>query len=117
MPTDTLTITNLELWTCIGIHAEERKIEQRLLVTVEMSVDAKTAAKDDSVNQSINYSDVATDLKELATKERKTIERFAEDAAQMILKKHRADSVAMTVKKFALQRAEYVAITLVRKKL
>lgn len=111
---DILTITDLELWTSIGVPKDEREVEQRLLVTVEMSLDAKPAAKSDDVKKSVNYVDVANDLKELSLKERKTIERFAEDAARMILKKHHVRGVTVTVKKFAIPGSAHVAITLSR---
>ncbi len=112
--TDLLTITDLELWAHIGVPKEERETEQRLLVTIEMSLDAKAAAKSDDVKKSINYVDVTGDLKKLAMTERKTIERFAEDAAQMILKKHRPTSVTVTVKKFAVPGTESVSVRITR---
>lgn len=111
---DLLTITDLELWTFIGVSAGERKTEQRLLVTVEMHLDTKAAAKSDDVKKSINYFDVTEDLKKLALTERKTIERFAENAAQMILKKHGASGVTVTVKKYAIPESGCVALTVRR---
>ncbi|NOS68100.1 MAG: dihydroneopterin aldolase [Candidatus Peribacteraceae bacterium] len=113
---DLLTITDLELWTHIGVPKEERETEQRILVTVEMEIDAKAAAKSDDVKKSVNYSDVTNDLKELAKKERKTIERFAEDVAQMILKKYKTTAVTVTVKKFAIPGARHVTLTIIRTK-
>lgn len=114
MSVDTLTIADLELWTKIGVSAAERANEQRLLVTVEMSFDAKCAAKSDDVKLSINYFDVANDMRELATKERKTIECFAEDAAQMILRRCKTQAVAVIVKKCAIPGSAHVSITLHR---
>src|SRR3989338_531918 len=111
---DLLSIIDLELWTHIGVPKEEREAEQRLLVTVEMSLDAKADAKSDDVKKSINYFDVTNDLKKLALTERKTIERFAEDAAQMILKKYKQTGVTVTVKKFAVPGTAYVAMQITR---
>ncbi|MBI2635715.1 dihydroneopterin aldolase [Candidatus Peregrinibacteria bacterium] len=114
MSVDTLTIADLELWTHIGVSEEERATEQRLLVTIEMSFDAETAARSDDVKRSINYFDVANDMRELAMKERKTIEYFAEDAAQTILKNYKTSAVTVAVKKFALPGSAHVAVTLHR---
>ena len=111
---DTLSITDLELWTRIGVPREEREAEQRVLVTIEMSLDTRAAAQSDDVKKSINYVDVAEDLRALAKTERKTIERLAEDIAGMILEKHGAKHVAVTVKKFALPGAAHVSITIAR---
>ena len=113
---DRLSIIDFELWTHIGVPKEERKTEQRLVVTVEMSVDAKAAAKSDDVKKSINYADVAEDLKKLALIERKTIERFAEDIAKMILKSYKTSAVTVTVKKFAIPGSASVAIQMTRTK-
>ena len=111
---DLLTITDLELWTRIGVPLGERQAEQRLLVTVEMACDVSAAAKTDDVKKFIDYAGVTEDLKTLARTERKTIERFAEDVAQMILKKHGADAVSVSVKKFAIPGAKNVHVTIHR---
>ena len=111
---DRLTITDLELWTRMGVPPLERAAEQRLLVTIEMHLDTKPAAKKDDVKQSINYFDVCEDLKKLAKIERKTIERFAKDAALMISKKYKPENVSITVKKFAIPGSAYVAVQISR---
>ncbi len=111
---DSLTITDLELWTRIGVHAEERAVEQRLLVTIEMTLDTRAAAQADDVKHSINYFDVTQALKALAEEERKTIERFAEDIAGMILKNYSATEVTVSVKKFALPSAKDVHLVIRR---
>ncbi len=111
---DLLTITDLELWTRIGIPDLERETEQRLLITVEMNLDTRAAAKTDDVKKSINYFDVCEDLKTLAKTERKTIERFAEDAAQMILARHKPLSVRIHIKKFAIPGSSSISVTIER---
>lgn len=114
MMPDLLTITDLELWTRIGVTKAEREAEQRILMTVAMELDTKAAAKSDDVKKSINYSDVTADLKECAKKERKTIERFAENIAQMILRKYPAMKVMVNVKKFAVPESAHVSISINR---
>ncbi len=97
---DTLILRDLELLTRIGVTDEERRTPQRVLLSVDMAVDARTAGKSDNVTQSIDYAAVAEELKTLAKTERKTIERLAEDAATMILERFRPASVTVTVTKF-----------------
>ncbi len=111
---DLLTITDLELWTRIGVPKDERECEQRLLMTVEMTIDTRTAAKSDDVKKSVNYADVSRDLKTLALTERKTIERFAEDASQMILRKYTTASVTIHLQKFPLPDSKNIQLTIRR---
>ena len=115
-PSDTLIISDLSVWTHIGVPSVERATEQQLLVTVEMSLDTKAAAKSDDVKKSINYFNVAEDIKTLAKTERKTIERFAEEVAKMILKKHKTSSATVTVIKFPPIGAASVCLTVTRKR-
>ena len=115
MNADVLTITDLELWTNIGVPDQERATEQRLLVTLEMTIDSHAAAKSDDVKKTINYFDVSEDIKLLAKTERKTIERFAEDIAQMVLTKYKPDAVTVTVKKFAVPGTASISLRIFRK--
>lgn len=112
---DYLTITDLELWTNLGVSAEERRLEQRVLLSIELSLETQVAAKHDDIRQSVNYFDLAEDLRRtLAEKERKTIERLAEDVARLVLRKYKPAFVTVTVKKFALPGARSVNLTITR---
>ena len=109
-----MTIHDLELWTHIGVPEEERKKEQRLLVTLEMQLDTDAAAKSDDIEKSIDYEKVVAEIRVLAKAERKTLERFAEDIAESVLKKFHPEQVTVTVKKFALPGTASVSLTIVR---
>ena len=111
---DCITITDLEVWTHIGVPAAERATEQRLLISIECTLDTKASAKEDNVKKSINYLDLSFDIQKLAQKERKTIERFADDVARITLRNYKPESVTVTVKKFALPGAREVALTIIR---
>lgn len=111
---DYITITDLELWTHIGVPADERAIEQRLLISIECLLDTKNSAKSDNIKKSINYLDLSNDIHKLAQKERKTIERFAEDSASMTLKKYKPECVTVTVKKFAVPGTRGVSVRIKR---
>ena len=87
---DLLTLTDLELWTRIGVKPEEREAEQRLLVSIDMTVDSRAAAKSDDVKKTINYFDVTQDVKSLAIKERKTIERLLFEKNSTVRKRMKA---------------------------
>lgn len=96
---DLLTIHDIELWTCIGVPEVERKTEQRILVTIELSGDLSPIGTTDDVIKGIDYASLVTDVRALATTERKTIERLAEDIAEMILKKYAPASVTISIEK------------------
>ena len=111
---DQLMISDLEVWTHIGVTEEERGGEQRLLVSMDLALDTRETAKNDDLKKSIDYASVAEAIRDLSKAERKTIERFAEDAAAMILKKFHPERVTVTVKKYAVPGSAFVSMTIER---
>ncbi len=111
---DTITLRGLELRTRIGVAAHERSVPQRILVDIELTTDTRAAAASDDVSRSIDYAAVATDMKTLEGTERKTIERLAEDATELILKKYTPSSVTVTVTKFPPIGTERVEVRITR---
>lgn len=113
---DSLYIQDLEVWTRIGVPEEERAVEQRLLVSIELFTDLSATAKSDDVAKSIDYEQVTNDIRVLAGTARKTVERFVEDAAQMILTVHKpAGGVKVSAQKFVLPGVKAVHVTVFRK--
>jgi dihydroneopterin aldolase len=111
---DSLTITDLELWTHIGVPDEERKTEQRIHVTIELLGDLFPVGKTDDVTKGIDYEILTNDVRTLANTERKTIERLAEDIAAMILKSYKPQSVKVSVFKQPLPGVRGVTATITR---
>lgn len=111
---DSITISDLELRTRIGITDSERSTEQKVLVTVAMKTDITAVSKNDDVSAGIDYAVVREKILTLATVERRTIERFAEDIAQMILSNFRASGVTVAVKKFPFPDSAHVQIVIDR---
>ena len=111
---DHLTITDLELWTHIGVPEEEREREQRLLVTIELLFDARPAAETDDVQKSVDYEKLAADVRACAKSERQTIERLAEDIARMILEKYHPGQCSITEKKYILPGVKEVSVSIRR---
>ena len=62
---DTLTITDLELWTRIGVPDDERETEQRILVTIELSLDLSAVSASDDVTQGMDYETLTNDVRAL----------------------------------------------------
>jgi dihydroneopterin aldolase len=111
---DSLIIHDLELWTRIGVPEEERKTEQRILVTIELFGDLSSVAKSDDVTRGIDYEQLTNDVRSLATTERKTIERLAEDIAAMILTSYKPQSVKVSVWKESMPGVRGVMATIFR---
>lgn len=111
---DRLHISELELWTHLGVPDEERAKEQRVLVSVWMEIDSSKAGKSDDIEDSIDYQKVADRMRELAKVERKTIEKFGNDIADAILKEFKPKEVTVNVRKFAIPGSESVSLTLTR---
>lgn len=111
---DLLTIEDLEIWTRIGVPKEERAKKQRLSMSLWIQVDMKKTAENDDLKLAIDYEALVKDIKELAEEERKTIEKLAEDTAQMVLKKYKPIKIDLEVKKFVLPDAKYVSVSVTR---
>ena len=111
---DSIRITDLKVPTRIGVTPEERKADQTILVSVEMKTSTKKAGGTDMLGDTIDYHAVAEAIKEIGRQERKTIEKFAEDTAQMILGDFGASSVTVTIVKHILPDTKDVSVTITR---
>ena len=111
---DTLTISSIELWTHLGVPESERATEQRVLVTIIMNVDASKTGKTDDVHDTINYQAVVSDIRSLAIVARKTIERLAEDIAEMILRNYKPAIVTVCVTKYVLPGTKDICLSITR---
>jgi FolB domain-containing protein len=107
-------INNLEVETSIGITEEERANLQTLKISIDMETDLSAVCQSDDVNDTIDYAAVAESVKKLGRTERNTIEKFAEDTAQLVLKDFKPERVIVTVWKFILPDTEGVSITISR---
>ncbi len=81
-----LRIERLSAEGIIGVHNWERNQKQTLYVTLEMWLDTRAAATNDDLANAVDYSAVASDVRELvATAQAQTIEHLAEQIAQSLL--------------------------------
>ena len=97
---DCIRLTDIELWTHIGVPEAERATAQRLLVSIELQHNLKDVGTSDDISEGIDYADVTEKIVALGKKERKTIECLAEDIATMLLQDfHPDEGVTVTVTK------------------
>lgn len=112
---DSILLQDIEVRTRIGIEADERKAEQTLLVSVELLQSIKPVAKSDDLSKGIDYARATMEIVKLGVTERKTVERFAEDAATMLLKQFKpAGGVKVTVRKTPPLPLQSASVTIVR---
>ena len=112
---DKIIISDLEVWYCVGVPDDERAVAQRLLISVEMSLDFSQAAASDDLTKTIDYFAVSQQLLSFGTgRSWKLLEKLAEDICRMVLADFAAEHVAVEVKKFIIPETKYVAVRIER---
>ena len=110
-----ITIVDLEVFYHVGVPDEERAQPQRLLLTVAMEVDFSTAARSDSIADTVDYFAVSQRLlNHGAGRSWKLIEKLAADLAELILAEFKPEAVTVQVQKFPLPQARWVTVSLTR---
>lgn len=117
---DKIYINNLEFIGFHGVFPEEKKLGQKFLVSLELTVDTREAGKTGDLTKSVHYGLVAQDVEKLfQEKSIDLIETCAENIAEMVLKKYElVKEVKVIVKKpwAPLQmHFENVAVEITRK--
>jgi len=115
---DLIRIVDLEVYTHIGVSDEERARLQRLLISLDLTVDCVAqAAITDDVAKTVNYYDVAQQVKALAGKKpRKLLETLAEEIATDLLARFSIKKLTLEIKKFILPETQYVSVKIDRPK-
>jgi len=107
-----ITIVDLEVFYSVGVTEEERANPQRLLLTVDMSLDFSSASISDRIEKTINYQDVAEELLKFGNgRSWKLLEKLVDNLAEFVLARYKPQSVLVEAKKFAIPQARYVAVT------
>jgi dihydroneopterin aldolase/2-amino-4-hydroxy-6-hydroxymethyldihydropteridine diphosphokinase len=98
---DKIIIKDIELYGYHGVHIEEKELGQKFLVSVEISMDTRSAAKSDNLHDTINYGEISIRVdKHFRSKKYDLIESAAEELANLILTSYeKADGVKIMVKK------------------
>ncbi len=110
-----ITIADLEVFYCVGVSDEERAKPQRLLLTLDLSVDISSAAVSDRIEKTINYHTLAQELLSFGKgRSWKLVEKLASNIADMVVSQYKPDGVMVEVKKFAIPEARYVAVSVAR---
>ncbi|WP_455196844.1 dihydroneopterin aldolase [Kaarinaea lacus] len=83
---DIIYLNDLEIETIIGIFDWERKVKQKVRVSLEMAADIRKAARSDKIEDTLNYKSVAKRLIDfVGNSEFQLVETLAERIADIII--------------------------------
>jgi 7,8-dihydroneopterin aldolase/epimerase/oxygenase len=112
---DEIHIEQLEVFTRIGVPEEERANPQKLTVSISLWSYEQTSDVADHIERAVNYSAVAEEAKNFVRDQSVSlIETLADRLASHLLKSFPIQKVTLELRKFALQDAKYVSITVTR---
>jgi 7,8-dihydroneopterin aldolase/epimerase/oxygenase len=112
---DEVHIEQLEVFTVIGVLEHERKGLQRLTVSISFWPYEQAGDLADNIDKAVNYSAVAEEAKRFAREQVfGLVETLADELANHLLKSFPIQRVTIELRKFALQDAKYVSVTVTR---
>jgi len=110
-----ISIVDLEVHYCIGVPDEERAKPQKLLLTIEMSLDLSAAAHSDRVEETINYQRVVDELLQFGQgRSWRLLEKLVSNIAERLMAEYKPESLLVEAKKFVIPQARYVAVSMTR---
>jgi 7,8-dihydroneopterin aldolase/epimerase/oxygenase len=109
-----LNIQDLRIRCIVGVHTQERKVEQDLLVDIRLEFDFSEAAHTDQIDLTIDYTRLALMLELWMQREKiQLIETLAARACILITDEWpQISHCKVTIKKpSALPKAQYASVT------
>lgn len=108
-----ITIVDLEVHFCVGVTDEERAQPQRLLLTVDMSLDFSSASVSDRIERTINYQEVADGLLKFGEgRSWKLLEKLVANVAEWVLTEFKPQAVMVEAKKFSIPQARFISVSM-----
>jgi FolB domain-containing protein len=112
---DKIHIERLDVFTRIGVPEEERANPQKLTVSISLWPYQQTSDLADHIERTVNYSAVAEETKNFVRDQSVSlIETLADRLASHLLESFPIQKVTIELRKFALQDAKYVSVTVTR---
>ena len=110
-----IAIVDLEVFYCVGVTDEERAQPQRLLLTVDMSLDFSSASLSDRIERTINYQHLAEGLLKFGEDRKwKLVEKLVASLADWVITEYKPEAVMVEVKKFSIPQAHFVSVSVER---
>jgi dihydroneopterin aldolase len=112
---DQIHIDQLEISARIGVPEEERATPQRLTVSVTLWPKQDTRDFGDQIDKTVDYSAVAEAARNFVRDQSVSlIETLADRLATHLLGNFAVQKIRVELRKFVLQDAKYVSVTLTR---
>lgn len=112
---DRIHIEQLEIFTRIGVPEKERSSPQRLTVSISFWPYRDQRDLADKIDNTVNYSMVAEETKNFVRDQSTNlIETLADRLATHLLKTFRIQKVTVELRKFPLEDANHVSVTVTR---
>jgi len=112
-----IEIKGLSVPALIGVPAEEREQAQRLCFDLRLVALLQPETLNDDIVATVDYAAVSQRLAELVQmRPRKLIETLADEIAATLLAEFSLRWIELTIRKFILPNADYVAVTVRREK-
>jgi FolB domain-containing protein len=112
---DKIHIEQLDIFTRVGVPEEERANPQKLTVNISLWPYQQATDLADHIERAVNYSAVAEETKNFVRDQSfSLIETLADRLASHLLKSFPIQKVTIDLRKFALQDAKYVSVTVTR---
>lgn len=112
---DEIHIEELDVFAHIGVPEEERAKPQKLTINVSLWPYQQTSDLADHIERTVNYSAVAEETKNFVRDQSVSlVETLADRLASHLLKSFPIQKVTIELRKFALQDAKYVSVTVTR---
>ncbi len=119
-PADKIFVSGIDCVAAIGVTSEERTIQQRLSVDVEIETDIRRAADTDSLRDAQDYARVVALVVEIAAdRDFHLIETLAESVASRVLNDFPTPRVRVLVRKLTpvlASRVNFVSVEIVRER-
>ncbi len=98
---DRIFIKDLEVYANHGVYSQEKDLGQKFLISLDLCLDLREAAKDKDINKTVNYGELCHKVVEEFSKEKyDLIETAAEKLAEFILINYElVNSVKVKLKK------------------
>jgi dihydroneopterin aldolase len=112
---DRIHIEQLEISTRIGVPEKERSTPQRLTVSISFWPYYDQRDMADEIDNAVNFSIVAEETKNFVRDQSTSlIETLADRLAMHLLKTFRIQRVTVELRKFPLEDAKHVSVTVTR---
>lgn len=97
---DRILLQGMQFFAYHGLLQSEQELGQPFAVDVEMTLDLERAGREDNLEQTVDYSQVFADVRDLVTTTRYgLIERLAHAVAEMLLTRYALAEVLVRVHK------------------